>query len=59
MSNKFKPVYSGSASIQFWKIINALPEERRNVAYLLGVLLQDLEYKALQSINNLIRGEPV
>ena len=55
MAKKFKTVkrfeghYYGDNSTDFWKFINSKPATSR--LYLLGVLLQDLEYKVLREIN--------
>ena len=42
--------YSGHKSIGFWKRINALPGEKQNAAYKLGVALQNFEADVLRLI---------
>jgi len=46
---KFKPHYSGSKSNKFWEFINN--HKKHSEYYLLGVILQDLEYKILSELN--------
>jgi len=40
---ELKPHYSGSLSMEFWKIVNSLPEPEQNEMYFAGVLLQNME----------------
>lgn len=42
--------YSGSASWNFWKKVNALPEEVRKEVYLRGCELQNLEEEVLEAL---------
>jgi hypothetical protein len=48
-----KPRYSGRKSTKFWKRINALPKSKRDEAYSLGVVLQELESTVLRLLKNL------
>lgn len=55
---KFKPHYSGDNSRDFWETIKNFPPFYQQEIYLAGVLLQDMEEKVLQNLNNLINYTP-
>lgn len=49
--------YSGEQSKQFWKRINALPNEAdRQELYSLGVMLQNMESFVLKQLNSSSKG---
>lgn len=43
-----RPHYSGCLSTAFWRRVNALPEIKRQELYSCGVLLQEMEERVLQ-----------
>ena len=44
--------YSGPHSREFWRRVNALPPDARDVLYACGVLLQNLEHSVLRFLSN-------
>jgi hypothetical protein len=47
-----KPHYSGETSVQFWERIRAIKDPAsRDVVYLFGCALQDLEDRMFQALN--------
>jgi len=51
MSKSLKPKYSGKSSTGFWKEVWKLPKHKRDQAYSLGVVLQNVEADVLRLIN--------
>lgn len=52
MREQLTPKYSGKESTKFWKQINTIKNEhKRNEAYTLGVVLQNIEENIITLIN--------
>jgi len=49
--------YSGKNSKAFWGIVNSLPQAKKEVAYALGVALQNLEHQVLMEIYRATKGK--
>ncbi len=49
---KLTSKYSGEESQSFWDTVNALPRKSHETAYMLGVVIQNLEHDVLNYINN-------
>lgn len=47
--------YSGNLSRGFWKQVNSLPDHQQAQAYMLGVILQNVEGDVLRILANLTR----
>jgi len=50
MNKPMRPRYAGPDSVDFWKRVAALKGKDRDAAYMLGIVLQDVEGKVLRFI---------
>lgn len=58
MAKTAKPRYSGRKSAKFWKRVNRLRHPKdRDLAYVLGALLQNMERTSLRVLEALERRE--
>lgn len=50
-SPRLTPVYSGKRSLKFWNQINKIKGKEGSLVYIAGCLLQDVESRVLQLID--------
>ncbi len=58
MAKKFVPHYSGDASREFWGRVDSLHGKDLEAAYMMGVMLQDLEGRVLRFVEELLAEKP-
>ncbi len=49
--------YSGDDSNQFWKAVNSLKGEKRERAYRMGTVLQNMEHETLRQLDAALRAQ--